>query len=117
MNRKKEETEVSDILVTALTPRMEETTKRQIHSLISLAMSIMLFMVPLTADVAAQGQIYQVSKTATAVNGIPGGNVTSVGDIISYEINVNNTDEGNLTNVTVTDPMLGGLLNVTDLGI
>jgi uncharacterized repeat protein (TIGR01451 family) len=116
MNRKKEETEVSDILVTALTPRMEETTKRQIHSLISLAMSIMLFMVPLTADVAAQGQIYQVSKTATAVNGIPGGNVTSVGDIISYEINVNNTDEGNLTNVTVTDPMLGGILNVTDLG-
>ncbi len=39
------------------------------------------------------------------------------GDVISYQINVNNTAGIPLTNVTVTDPMLGGLLNVTDLGI
>ena len=118
MNRKKVKTEVSSILVTALTPRMEETTKHQMHSLITLAISIMFFLVPFTTEVAAQGSIsYQVSKNATAVNGTPGGNVTAAGDIISYQIIVNNTAEVDLTNVTVSDPMIGIINNVTNLSI
>jgi uncharacterized repeat protein (TIGR01451 family) len=117
MNQVKEKME--DIITSnsILIPKMDSGTKRQIHSLITLAMSVMLFLVPFTTDVAATGSVYNVSKNATAVNGIPGGNVTAAGDIISYQINVNNTDEGNLTNVTVTDLMLGGILNVTDLGM
>jgi uncharacterized repeat protein (TIGR01451 family) len=58
-----------------------------------------------------------IVKTAIGVTGKWNGNVTAAGDIISYQINVNNTAGTPLTNVTVTDPMLGGLLNVTDLGI
>jgi uncharacterized repeat protein (TIGR01451 family) len=59
-----------------------------------------------------------IMKTVTDVAGQgPRGNVTAAGDIISYEINVNNTAGIPLTNVTVTDPMLGGILNVTNLGI
>jgi uncharacterized repeat protein (TIGR01451 family) len=116
MNRKKVKTAVSSILVTALTQRMEETTKRQMHSLITLVMATIILMSPYTA--AAQGSIsYQVSKNATAVNGIPGGNVTAAGDIISYEIIVNNTAEVDLTNVTVSDPMIGIKNNVTNLGM
>ncbi len=34
----------------------------------------------------------------------PGGNVTAAGDIVSYQINVTNTGNVDLTNVTVTDP-------------
>ena len=117
MNRKKVKTEVSSILVTALTPRMEETTKRQMHSLITLVISIMFFLMPFTADVAAQPVSYQVIKNATAVNGIPGGNVTAAGDRISYQIIVNNTAEVDLTNVTVNDTMIGIINNVTNLGM
>jgi len=58
-----------------------------------------------------------IVKTVTDVTGDGNGNVTAAGDIISYQINVNDTAGMDLTNVTVTDPLLGGLLNVTDLGI
>jgi uncharacterized repeat protein (TIGR01451 family)/PGF-CTERM protein len=59
------------------------------------------------------------TKIVTDVAGQgPEGNVTAAGDIISYEINVNDTAGMDLTNVTVIDPMLGGLLlNMTNLGM
>ena len=58
-----------------------------------------------------------IEKTVTNVTGNGSGNVTAAGDIISYKIVVDNRGQVNLTNVTVTDPLLGGQLNVTNLGI
>ena len=58
-----------------------------------------------------------IEKTVTNVTGNGSGNITAAGDIISYKIVVDNRGQVNLTNVTVTDPLLGGQLNVTDLGI
>ena len=118
MNRVNEKMEDIITLNSNLIPKMDGGTKRQIHSLITLAMSVMLFLMPFTTIAAAGGSVsYQVTKNATAVNGIPGGNVTAAGDIISYEINVNNTAGMDLTNVTVNDPMIGIINNVTDIGI
>jgi hypothetical protein len=73
---------------------------------------------PLAPAVSAAGPVsYTVNKTVIDVSGQGlAGNVTAAGDIITYQINVNNTAGMDLTNVTVTDPMLG-LLNVTNLGI
>jgi uncharacterized repeat protein (TIGR01451 family) len=72
---------------------------------------------PKNSTVATTIKSCAIVETVTGVTGDGNGNVTAAGDIISYEINVNNTAGMDLTNVTVTDPMLGGLLNVTDLGI
>jgi uncharacterized repeat protein (TIGR01451 family) len=110
MNRSKVNFEDRNTSVVALIPKMESATKSQILSFISLMMSVICILTPLTPLAAAEGSVaYHVSKNATAVNGIPGGNVTAAGDRISYQITVNNTAEGNLTNVTVTDPLINNL--------
>jgi uncharacterized repeat protein (TIGR01451 family) len=85
------------------------------HSLITLVISIMLFSMPLTTIAAAGGSVsYQVSKNATTVNGIPGGNVTAAGDRIGYQITVDGNATSNLTNVIVNDSMIG-IYNVTNI--
>ncbi len=50
----------------------------------------------------------EVIKTATDVDGVLGGTADEAGDVISYEIVVDNTGNISLTNVTVTDPLLDG---------
>ncbi|WP_052718454.1 DUF11 domain-containing protein [Methanosarcina sp. MTP4] len=57
---------------------------------------------------------YTIEKTVTDVAGKgPEGNVTGVGDVISYQINVTNDGNVDITNVTVTDPLLGTLTGPT----
>jgi uncharacterized repeat protein (TIGR01451 family) len=58
-----------------------------------------------------------IEKTVTNITGNDNGNVTATGNVIHYQIIVDNRGKVNLTNVTVTDPLLGGQLNVTNLGI
>jgi uncharacterized repeat protein (TIGR01451 family) len=59
---------------------------------------------------AEQNPACTIDKIVTDVAGKgPEGNVTQAGDVISYQINVNNTGNINLTNVTVTDPLPGNL--------
>ncbi len=58
-----------------------------------------------------------IEKTVTNVTGNGNGNITAAGDVINYKIVVDNRGQVNLTNVTVTDPLLGGQLNVTNLDI
>ncbi|MDD3246725.1 MAG: DUF11 domain-containing protein, partial [Methanosarcina sp.] len=53
---------------------------------------------------------YTIDKIVTDVAGNGSlANVTQAGDVISYQITVNNTGNIDLTNVTVTDPLLGTL--------
>jgi trimeric autotransporter adhesin len=50
---------------------------------------------------------YEIDKIITGVNGnVALQNVTKAGDVISYQILVNNTGNVDLTNVNVTDPLL-----------
>ncbi len=57
---------------------------------------------------------YTLNKTITGINGQePGGNITKVGDIVSYQINVTNDGGVDLTNVTVTDPLINNLTGPT----
>jgi uncharacterized repeat protein (TIGR01451 family) len=71
---------------------------------------------------------YVIDKTITDVAGKgPEGNVTGAGDVIAYQITVTNDGNIDLTNVTVTDPLLGtmtgpmgddiapGILNVGEI--
>ncbi len=53
---------------------------------------------------------YTIDKTVTDVAGKGSSvNVTASGDVISYQIDVNNTGNINLTSIDVTDPLLGSL--------
>ena len=57
-----------------------------------------------------QGPDYTIDKIVTDVAGHgASANITSAGNIISYQINVNNTGNIDLTNVNVTDPLLGNI--------
>ncbi|HOW15748.1 PGF-CTERM sorting domain-containing protein, partial [Methanosarcina sp.] len=59
---------------------------------------------------AEQNAACTIDKIVTDVAGKgPEGNVTKAGDVISYQINVTNTGNSSLTNVTVTDSLLGNL--------
>lgn len=49
------------------------------------------------------------TKTVTGVNGDPAGEVDGAGDIINYEIVIQNIAAGDLTNVVVSDFLLGSL--------
>ena len=50
---------------------------------------------------------YIINKTVTDVAGQgPAGNVTKAGDVISYQINVSNVGNIDLTNITVKDPLI-----------
>ena len=57
-----------------------------------------------------EGQVnpaYIIDKVVTDVSGKgPDGNVTKAGDIISYQINVSNYRNSNLTNISVTDTLI-----------
>ncbi|MCC4770787.1 internalin, partial [Methanosarcina sp. DH2] len=58
-----------------------------------------------------QNASYTIDKIVTDVAGNgPTGNVTKAGDVISYQINVTNTGNVDLTNVSVTDPLIGNLI-------
>src|SRR5665811_1420681 len=82
--------------------------------LTALAMATLFTMTPFASAVSAQPTQLIVNKTVTGVNGQLGENVTKMGDIISYNINVTNNNETvPVDNVTVTDPPIG-LNNVTD---
>ena len=57
-----------------------------------------------------QNFAYTIDKTVTDISGNGSEvNVTKAGDVISYQINVSNTGNIDLTNVSVTDPLLGNL--------
>src|SRR5665647_1840692 len=95
-------------LLTVLTPRMEDATKRQMRSLISLVMAAMFTMTSFVPVVEAGSAPYTITKSVDNVTYIGNGTVTDgngtvtdAGDIISYHINVNNTE--NLDNANVTD--------------
>ncbi|MGB9928995.1 MAG: beta strand repeat-containing protein, partial [Methanosarcina sp.] len=50
---------------------------------------------------------YTIDKIVTNVAGQgPNGNITQAGDVISYTVNITNTGNVNLTNVTVTDSLI-----------
>jgi uncharacterized repeat protein (TIGR01451 family)/PGF-CTERM protein len=123
MNRIKVNLEDINILKTALIPKVDNATKRQIHSLITLVISCMFILLPFTSVVEGGSATYTlgpinytVNKTVTNVAGQgPGGNITAANETISYQINVNNNGNVDLTNVTVTDPLIA-LTNVTNLG-
>src|SRR5665647_262121 len=101
-------------LLTVLTPKIDNATKRQMLSLTALAMATLFTMTPFASAVSAQPTQLIVNKTVTGVNGQLGENVTKMGDIISYNINVTNNNETvPVDNVTITDPSFG-LNNVTD---
>ena len=52
-----------------------------------------------------------INKIVTFVAGNgSGGNVTKEGDIVSYQINITNSGNIELTNVTVTDPLINNLI-------
>jgi uncharacterized repeat protein (TIGR01451 family) len=106
MKRKKANIENLSTLLGALIPRMDVATKRQMHSLFTLVISSMFVMIPFLPVVEAQAPQVYINKTVTSVMGGDGhGNVTAAGNVISYQINVNNTGNMSLTNVTVTDPL------------
>src|SRR5665647_559190 len=108
MNKKKINLEVITTLLTALIPRMDNATKRQMLSLISSVMVCMFLSSQCISPAsAAEGASYVIDKTVTNVgdNG-PEGNVTKAGDIIGYQVNVTNDGNISLTNVTVTDPLI-----------
>ncbi|MCC4771936.1 internalin, partial [Methanosarcina sp. DH2] len=57
-----------------------------------------------------QNASYTIDKIVTDVAGNgPTGNVTKAGDVISYQINVTNTGNVDLTNLSVTDTLIGNL--------
>ncbi len=68
-----------------------------------------------SADVLiTQSPDYTIDKIVTDVDGKgPESNVTSAGNVISYQINVNNTGNVDISNVTVTDPLLWNLTGPT----
>ena len=108
MNKKKINLEVITTLLTALIPGMDNATKRQMLSLISSVMVCMFLSSQCVSPAsAAERASYVIDKTVTNVgdNG-PEGNVTKAGDIIGYQVNVTNDGNINLTNVTVTDPLI-----------
>jgi PKD repeat protein len=101
--------------------KKDTETKCQIRSFIALAISIMFFILPFTSVVEAGSATYYhgtfnytVNKTVTDVAGLgPGGNVTKAGDVIQYQITVNNSGNS-LDNVTVNDTLLN-LYNESNL--
>ncbi len=116
MNKKKINFLIIGSLLTVSIPGVDNAAKRQMLSLISLVISSMCIFTPFLQVVSAgvgesiSGPIsYTINKTATGVNGQDGGNVTKAGDVISYRINVTNDGSVNLTNVTVTDPLINNL--------
>jgi trimeric autotransporter adhesin len=117
MNKNKANLAVVSTLLFALIPKLDKAIKRQMLSLISLVISSMFILMPFAPAVSAAGPVsYTVNKTVIDVSGQgPAGNVTAAGDIISYQINVDNTAGAPLTNVTVSDPMIGIINNVTNL--
>ncbi|KKG14163.1 hypothetical protein EO94_15715 [Methanosarcina sp. 2.H.T.1A.3] len=63
-----------------------------------------------TITVLEYNPAYTIDKTVTDLCGSgPSANVNSAGDVISYQIRVNNTGNVDLTNVSVNDPLLGDL--------
>ena len=63
-----------------------------------------------TITVLEQSPAYTIDKTVTDVAGKgPSGTVTKAGDVISYQVKVTNDGNIDLTNVSVTDPLLGNL--------
>ena len=62
---------------------------------------------PKNATVQTPIANYTIVKTVTGVTGSGNGNVTVEGDVISYNVNVTNNGKVDLTNVTVTDPLIG----------
>ena len=67
-----------------------------------------------TITVLEQNPAYTIDKTVTNVAGKgPSGTVTKAGDVISYQVNVTNDGNIDLTNVSVTDPLLGTLTGPT----
>ena len=61
-----------------------------------------------------QNPNYTIVKTVEDVNGVLGGIVTLAGDVINYSINVTNTGNVDLYNVTVTDPLIADLSGPTE---
>ncbi len=51
---------------------------------------------------------YAINKTVIGVTGNGSGNVTAAGNLISYNVNVTNNGNVDLTNVIVNDPLLTG---------
>jgi uncharacterized repeat protein (TIGR01451 family) len=117
MNKSKANLAVVSTLLFALTPKLDKAIKHQMLSLISLVVSCMFIFVPFAPVATASGPVsYIIQKTVIDVAGEgPVGNVTAAGDVITYLIDVNNTAEVPLTNLTVNDPMIGIINNVTNL--
>jgi uncharacterized repeat protein (TIGR01451 family) len=56
---------------------------------------------------------YTIDKSVVGIDKNGDGIINSAGDVIEYQITVNNTGNIDLTNVTVTDPLLGALTGPT----
>jgi uncharacterized repeat protein (TIGR01451 family) len=112
VNRKKVNIEDVNTLLATRIPKMESDTRRQIHSLVSLLVSVMFITLPLTSVASAGSNPVIIHKTVLDVGGQGSqGNVTAAGQIIYYQINVTNTRNVNLNDVTVTDPLIGNNLS------
>ena len=62
-----------------------------------------------------QNPAYAIDKTITDVSGNGSKeNVTAAGDVIAYQVNVTNDGNIDLTNVTVTDPLVNNLTGNND---
>ena len=94
MKRKKENLEDISSIFAALIPRIDNAVKHQITSLISLFIAITFMVMPVAQATVAPQPALIINKSIIDVAGKgPGGNVTDVGDVITYQVNVTNNGD------------------------